>query len=103
MTLHDVGTFQQVMVRAYVHNLMVFATFPLLVAQAMGRDHSARSGPAAATASTSPTGNVVSIASRSFRTLRGRENRAAAVLSYGAFAGRVKRETVKKTSRANNG
>jgi hypothetical protein len=33
MTLHDACAFQQVIVRACVRNLMVLATFPLLVAQ----------------------------------------------------------------------
>jgi hypothetical protein len=33
MILHDACAFQQVMVRACVRNLVVIATFPLLVAQ----------------------------------------------------------------------
>jgi hypothetical protein len=82
MTLHDPYDFQQVMVRAYVLNLMAFATLPLLFAQAMRRDHAG---------SASRTGAVVSIAAHSFRAPRDRKDRAAAgaVLNYCAFARRV--------------
>jgi hypothetical protein len=98
MTLYGVCALQQVMVRAYVRNLTVFATFPLLVAQEMRRDRAGRSSPARA--STSRAGRIVSIASRSLKTFRGREVRAMAgtVLSYCAFARRVNGETVRTGS-----
>jgi hypothetical protein len=95
MTLYDVYAYQLVIVGACVRSLTIFATIPLLVAEEMRRDRAGRPGLGAESGS-----SVVSIASYSHKTLRGRENRtmAGTVLSYSDFARRLKRRVLGMTS-----
>jgi hypothetical protein len=98
MTLDDLCALQQAVVVTYLRSLMVFATFPLMLAQEMHRGHAERSGPELD--STSRVGGVVQIPPRSFKSPRVRENRtlAGTVLSYAAFARSVKRKMMSKRS-----
>jgi hypothetical protein len=101
MTMDDLCAIQQVVVVTYLRSLMAFATFPLVLAEEMHRDHrdhAGRSGPELD--STSRAGSIVPITSRSFKSCRDRESRtlAGTVLNYAAFARRVKRKMVKMTS-----
>ena len=103
MILHDVCAFQQVMLRSYVRNLMVCAGLTYIVAQEIRRKHEAL--PALELCSrlrSCGSTDVVSIASRSSGRPRGREIQAqaagGAVLSYRAFASRVKRGMARTSS-----
>jgi hypothetical protein len=98
MPLDDLFALQQVVVGTYLRGLMALATFPLELAQEMQRNHAEVSSPEFD--STSRAGNVVPITSRSVRPARDRETRSLAgtVLSYAAFARRLKRKMIKMTS-----
>jgi hypothetical protein len=94
--LDNLYAFQQVMVGAYVRNLMVCAALAYLVVQQIRRERAAPPGAGVLQAAPRPQStDVVSIASRSFGPRRGREIKAqtagGALLSYRAFADRVKR------------
>jgi hypothetical protein len=99
MILYGLYAFQQLMLRTYVRNLMAFATLAYVVAQEIRRKRTSRVRALPAS-SRLQSEDVVSIASRSFGPTRGRDvqAQAAVLLSYRAFADRVKRSMARRVA-----